>query len=97
MPQKPIFVAVDVIPKEVLVGRACAFHRLGDILSVIPKEGLAQPGTQSSFWYDNNKDLKRQVFAACDSHNIIICIVGYFMTLLLVEICRCLKQSGDHV
>ncbi len=37
------------------------------IVSVIPKEGLLGPRPPILFWYDNNKDIKRHIFVACDS------------------------------
>ena len=35
----------------------CCFHRLHSVVLAIPKEGLAGPAHQSSFGYDNDKDL----------------------------------------
>ena len=43
-------------------------------LGVTPKEGLVRPSWQISLWYDNDKYLKRRVFAA--HYNTLISVTG---------------------
>ena len=50
------------------------------IVSVTPKEGLAGYVNRKSFyWYNDDKDLKRDIFMACSSSFVILTRVKLFV------------------